>query len=86
MSNNYASCFNRTDFVVIPSHIELPCSISFQEKKSSCSKFVTHRDFYLTKKGMHYKRFLASLGTFDDYYFQDHLREAATVFAYSGKT
>ena len=26
MNNNYAPCFNRIDFVVIPSHIELPCS------------------------------------------------------------
>ena len=24
MSNNYASCFNRIDFVVMPSYIELP--------------------------------------------------------------
>ena len=25
MSNDYAPCFNRIDFVVIPSYIELPC-------------------------------------------------------------
>ena len=25
MSNNYAPCFNKMDFVVIPSNIELPC-------------------------------------------------------------
>ena len=25
MSNNYAPCFNRIDFVVIPSYKELPC-------------------------------------------------------------
>ena len=25
MSNNYAPCYNRIDFVVIPSYIELPC-------------------------------------------------------------
>ena len=25
MSNNYAPCFIRIDFVVIPSYVELPC-------------------------------------------------------------
>ena len=25
MSNNCALCFNRTKFVIIPSHVEVPC-------------------------------------------------------------
>ena len=39
MSNNYAPCFNKIDFVVISSHIELPCSNSFMVY------LATSRDF-----------------------------------------
>ena len=31
MSNYYAPCFYRIDFVVIPSYIKLPCSYYFEQ-------------------------------------------------------
>ena len=43
MSNNYAPCFIRIDFVVIPSYVELPCKnvskhFSYRKKRLSLGK------------------------------------------------
>ena len=43
MSNNYAPCFNRIHFVVIPSYVELPCKnlskhFSYRKKRLSLGK------------------------------------------------
>ena len=49
MSNYYAPCFYRIDFVVIPSYIELPCSdykdykSSFNELLDKDSSFTIHQ-------------------------------------------
>ena len=34
-SNNYVSCFNRIDFVVIPSYVELPWDYIFTQIKQT---------------------------------------------------
>ena len=41
MTNNYAPCFNRIDFVVIPSNIELPWLIKYNTRNIFLEKSYT---------------------------------------------
>ena len=83
MSNNYAPCFNRIDFVFIPSYIELPC-LNLRGINCVCVKRKTLCNCLCSSSSCDSATLIRNIGVFGaKSYFTDH-GTANTIHGFRG--